>query len=64
MPNKSETIIVIENLKEGKLQTWGRLTEMCQVHENFKYYYLAKKKFPFIYKDWTFRKIKHRTNNL
>ena len=60
MANIGETVIVIENEEEGILETWGRLTEMCEAREEFKYRYLSKQKFPITYKGWVFRKAKHR----
>lgn len=51
MSNK--TIIVLT--KGESLETWGSLSEICRV-KDWSYNYLKKKKFPFEYKGWKFRK--------
>lgn len=47
------------HLSQGeKAELWSSLTKLCRCHEDFSYYYLKRKKFPFEYKGWNFKRIK------
>lgn len=56
---KAGNIIILR--KGETIETWGTLTEICEVHPEFSYHYLKGKKFPFEYKGWSFIKVNHRT---
>jgi hypothetical protein len=48
-------IIVIKT--DGKEEFWSNLKLLCEHHPEFSYEYIKSKKFPFEYKDWSFRKV-------
>jgi len=48
---------VIVLTKENQLQVWGTITQCCKENEDFSYWTLSARKFPFDYKGWKFRKV-------
>ncbi len=56
-----DSIIILINKDLDLMEAWGSLTEICKMHKEFSYNYLKKKKFPFEYKEWEFKKVPFRT---
>lgn len=54
-------MIILHNKETDKHEVWGALTNICDAHPNFSYTYLVKKKFPFEYKGWIFKKVKYNS---
>lgn len=65
-----KNVIIITPNELGKdeswnteFETWGSLTEACEVH-GFSYNYLKRLKFPFSYRGLNFYKVPHRTKRI
>ena len=54
-----QNVIVIQ--KGDKIELWGSLIELCKAHDEFSYYTIRYKDFPFTYKGWDFNKLQYRT---
>ena len=55
-------IITLE--KDGIIETWGQLTDLCFAHDEIKYETVKEKNFPFEYKGYRFTKVKHKTKTI
>jgi len=55
---------IIVLTKGLQVETWGSITEICDVHKNFSYLTLRTKKFPFTYKGVHFQKVPYRTKQI
>lgn len=49
--------------KNGQLEAWGNLRELCDAHENFSYASLRARKYPFVYKGYDFIRLPYRMRN-
>lgn len=50
-------MIILHNQHTDQIQASTALTDLCERNDNFYYYTLRNKKFPFDYKGWRFEKV-------
>ncbi len=56
----NENIIILTDGQSH--EAWGSLVELCKV-KRLSYNYLKRQKFPFVYKELKFIKVKFRCSN-
>lgn len=50
-------MIIAHNKEKDQIQVSTTLTDICEINDNFSYYTLRNKAFPFDYKGWSFEKV-------
>ncbi len=58
-PNFGHVIVLY---RDGEVECWGNLKELCMAH-GYSWYYVRSLKFPFVYKGVLFAKVPYRALN-